>query len=54
MGLGRTVDATVQVESRPRVGVGKTDGTPEIALPLEGQIGATRRYTVGKINVIVR
>ena len=25
--------------------------TPEIALPLEGQIGATRRYAVGEICV---
>ena len=41
-------------EYRLAVSVGKTDGTPEIALPLEGQIGATRRYAVGKINVIVR
>ena len=33
------------------VSVGSWQGTPEIALPLEGQIGATRRYAVGKINV---
>ena len=30
---------------------GSWQGTPEIALPLEGQIGATRRYKVGKIRV---
>lgn len=33
-----------------RVG-GKADGTPEIALPLEGQIGETRRYAIGKVKV---
>lgn len=32
--------------------VGSRQGTPEIALPLEGQIGATRRYAVGKIKVV--
>ena len=38
-------------EYRLAVSVGKTDGTPEIALPLEGQIGETRRYAVGKVKV---
>ena len=33
------------------VSVGSWQGTPEIALPLEGQIGATRQYAIGKINV---
>ncbi len=33
------------------VSVGSRIGTPEIALPLEGQIGATRRYAVGKVKV---
>ena len=33
------------------VSVGSWQGTPEIALPLEGQIGATRRYAVGEICV---
>ena len=33
------------------VSVGSWQGTPEIALPLEGQIGTTRRYAIGKINV---
>ena len=36
------------------VSVGSWQGTPEIALPLGGQIGATRRYAVGKINVFAR
>ena len=36
------------------VSVGSWQGTPEIALPLGGQIGATRRYEVGKINVFAR
>ena len=33
------------------VSVGSWQGTPEIALPLEGQIGTTRRYEIGKIRV---
>lgn len=33
-----------------RVG-GKADGTPEVALPLEGQIGEMRRYAIGKVKV---
>ena len=33
------------------VSVGSWQGTPEIALPLDGQIGATRRYEIGKINL---
>ena len=36
---------------RLAVSVGRSDGTPEISLPLGGQIGATRRYEVGKIRV---
>jgi hypothetical protein len=36
------------------VSVGSRIGTPEIALPLEGQIGETRRYAVGRINVFER
>ena len=31
--------------------VGRADGTPEIALPLEGQVGATRRYVLGEVVV---
>ena len=33
------------------VSVGRGDGMPVIALPLEGQIGATRRYVVGEVTV---
>ena len=33
------------------VSVGSWQGTPEIALPLDGQIGATRRYEIGRIHV---
>ena len=33
------------------VSVGSRIGTPEIARPIEGQIGATRRYAIGKTNV---
>ena len=33
------------------VSVGSWQGTPEIALPLGGQVGATRRYEVGRIRV---
>ena len=33
------------------VSVGSRQGTPEIALPMKGQIGATRRYAIGKIAV---
>ena len=33
------------------VSVGSPQGTPEIALPLEGQLGDTRRYALGKITV---
>lgn len=36
------------------VSVGSWQGTPEIALPIEGQIGETRRYEIGKINVVAR
>ena len=36
---------------RLAVSVGRADGTPEIALPLEGQVGATRRYAVGTVKV---
>ena len=36
---------------RLAVSVGKADGTPEIALPLEGQIGSSRRYAVGAVRV---
>lgn len=37
---------------RLAVSVGKADGTPEIALPLEGQIGSTRRYVVGEVQIL--
>ena len=33
------------------VSVGSRQGTPEIALPLGGQVGTTRRYILGKITV---
>ena len=33
------------------VSVGSWQGTPEIALPLDGQIGATRRYEIGRVCV---
>ena len=33
------------------VSVGSLQGTPQIALPLEGQIGSTRRYALGEIEV---
>ena len=33
------------------VSVGSWQGTPEIALPLDGQIGTTRRYEIGRIHV---
>ena len=33
------------------VSVGSRQGTPRIALPLEGQIGTTRRYRLGKVRV---
>ena len=33
------------------VSVGSLQGTPQIALPLEGQIGSTRRYAPGEIEV---
>ena len=36
---------------RLAVSVGKGDGMPEIALPLEEQIGTTRRYVVGEVMV---
>ncbi|MBR3820090.1 MAG: DUF4832 domain-containing protein [Kiritimatiellae bacterium] len=36
---------------RLAVSVGKYDGTPEIALPLDGQIKNTRRYVVGEVEV---
>jgi hypothetical protein len=33
------------------VSVGSRQGTPEIALPLGGQVGTTRRYILGKVTV---
>lgn len=33
------------------VSIGTRQGTPKIALPLEGQVGTTRRYRLGKITV---
>ena len=33
------------------VSVGNAQGTPEIALPLGGQVGMTRRYEIGKVKV---
>ena len=33
------------------VSVGRRDATPRIALPLDGQVGMTRRYAVGDIRV---
>ena len=36
------------------VSVGSRIGTPEIALPLDGQIGATRRYRLGTVTVVDR
>ena len=33
------------------VSVGRHDGTPRIALPHKGQVGKTRRYRLGKVNV---
>ena len=36
---------------RLAVSVGRSDGTPEISLPLGGQIGTTRRYEIGTICV---
>jgi len=33
------------------VSVGSRQGTPEIALPLGGQVGATRRYAIGRVHV---
>ncbi len=36
---------------RLTVSVGKSDGTPEIALPLKNQLGDTRRYILGEIEV---
>ena len=34
------------------VSVGSWQGTPEIALPLGGHVGTTRRYEIGKIRVV--
>ncbi len=34
------------------VSVGSRQGTPVIALPLEGAVGGTRRYVVGKMKVV--
>ena len=34
------------------VSVGTAQGTPEIALPLEGQVGTSRRYALGKITIL--
>ena len=52
---GRTFPGTV-VMLKPGVytlcvSVGSRQGTPEIALPLTDQIGATRRYPIGKLTV---
>jgi len=33
------------------VSLGTRDGTPKIALPLDGQVGATRRYRLGEMTV---
>ena len=33
------------------VSVGRRDGTPRIALPLDGQVGKSRRYRLGKITI---
>ena len=33
------------------VSVGRRDGTPRVALPLDGQVGKTRRYRLGAVRV---
>ena len=53
-GFADTVTMLKPGEYTLAVSVGSRMGTPEIALPLEGQIGETRRYEVGKINVFAR
>ncbi len=51
VGFADTVTMLKPGEYALAVSVGSRIGTPEIALPLEGQVGTTRRYVLGEVVV---